>query len=378
MSVSAQFFDSWNPKVSVSIQHPPGFGITVPRVAIALAGGECADQVVDGITQLFIENNVEVIDRQHLNSILKENHFSLSGYVDKDTAVKLGNLLGPTALLFVKVYRCKTEKKNLYNNWKDYKGNYHTTYISRTQAFVKVSLQMVDLTTGRITRARQFEASPSLENKSEGGRPESPSEFNVLDRGINNIVKLQMKRMFFPWTETVKLYYYDDKHFNLRLAYNLLKAGDKEGALRQSLENIKSVKLNPKAKSKHVGRAYYNAGMSYFILGDYDKALEMLTEANRLYPHKIVTDAIATCRKAIRGEKEMGQFEERVAFSASSRANKSTQAKPISQPIAAKSQNPSTGNSIEERLEKLRKLFKKGYLTEEEYRKKKADIIKDL
>ncbi len=382
----AQFFDSFNPKVSVNITHPPGFGVKVSRMAFGQAQGTCSDQIVDSLTQLFVDSGVEVIDRQHLDSILSEHHFNLSGYVDQQSAAELGKILGPASLAFVKVLRCATEKKSLYNDWQDYKKNWHRTQISQTQAFLKVSLQTVDLATARILKARTFEANPVRKNEAEGGQPEFPSEFELQDSAISNVVQLQIRKMYFPWNETVELYYYDDKDCNMRAAFNMLKAGDKDAALKQSLENVDGCKSNPKAKPKHVGRAYYNAGMSYLVLADYDHALEMLHQAEKLYPYKIVTDALAQCNRAKGESSAMQEFEERMAVEASQVAQASAAPPPPpqpTQPAATPAPQPRAAAGVpkappEQRLKQLQELYEKGLLTKDEFEKKRAEILKEL
>jgi len=377
----AQFFDAFNPKVRVTISHAPGFGIKLSRVAFGLPTGRCSDQVLDNLTQLFVDNDVEVIDRQHLDSILAEHRFSLSGYVDKETAARLGQILGPTTLLFIKVTRCHAEQKALYEDVKDYKGNTSRKYISRTDAWLKGSLQAVDLATGRILKARTFDERKRRSNEAIGDRPEYPADEDVLDDALRSVTT-QTQRLFFPWTDVRELYYYDDKDCNMKAAFNRLKGGDHAGALEVSLQNIEACKANPKAKPKHVGRTYYNAGMSYFILGDYDNGLKMFDEAQKLYAYEIVTNAIAECRRAKDEANEMQQYEERVAL-------EPTQAQ---QPVAGAAQpavatakggegtaeGKPAASSVEQRLQKLDELLKKGLITRQDYDKKKAEILKEL
>ena len=381
----AQLFDSFNPKVRVSITHPPGFGIKVERIAFGPAQGPCSDQILDGLTQLFVDNGVEVIDRNHLATILSEHQFSLSGFVDKKSAAELGRILGAATLAFVKVPRCSTETKALYNDWQDYEKKWHRTYTSRTQAFLKVSVQTVDLATAKILKARTFEANPVRENKAEGGRPEFPSEYEVQDLAVSEVVQMQVRKMFFAWSETVELYYYDDKDCNMRTAFNLLKGGDRDGALKQSLENIETCKSNQKAKPKHVGRAYYNAGMSYFVLNDYDHALALLSEANRLYPYKIVTDAMTECSRAKAESSAMQEFEERIAVEAAHVAEAIVAAPPptpVPEPTEAPAQVKAAQSApkapVEQRLKQLDEVCRQGLLTKAECDKKRSEILKDL
>jgi hypothetical protein len=73
---NAQFFESLsNPDVKVNIQHPPGFGIKVKKVVFNTATGSCSDQVIDAMISDFVSNGVEVIARENLQTILKEQNF---------------------------------------------------------------------------------------------------------------------------------------------------------------------------------------------------------------------------------------------------------------------------------------------------------------
>jgi tetratricopeptide (TPR) repeat protein len=173
--------------------------------------------------------------------------------------------------------------------------------------------------------------------------------------------------MFFPWAESVQLTYFNDKACGMKQAYALLKRGDKDGALQQSLSGIEEGKSNPKIKQKELGRAYYNAGMSYFTVNDFDRALEMLNLAAQVHPSKIVDDAIASCNHAKKLAADMQRFEQSVQFA----AEKATS-------TAAKDERAIGQTSSEERLKKLNSLFKKGLISKVEYEQKKAEILKEF
>lgn len=380
----AQFWDKLtNPEVLVSITHPPGLGLQLKKIAFGPAQGQCSDQFIDSLVQLFVDNQVEVIDRQHLDSILAEHRFNLSGYVDPQSAAALGKILGPSALVFVKVSRCETKQEHLYENVKDYRGIIHTNYISRTKASFKASLQTVDLATGKIFSARTIDASPQDQNVAEGGYPEFPDENAMLDHAMAQ-AKAEIHRMFFPWNESVKLTYYNDKDCGMKQAYELLKRGEKDGALQQSLTDLDSCKANSAIKPKVLGRAYYNAGMSYFTVNDFDHALEMLNQAAQLHPGNIVNDAIAGCNHAKGLAADMQRFEQRVQLEASKTAapaesSGGSQATPgPDQGSAAAGDTTKSQASPEERLKKLNSLFKRGLISKEDYEQKKAEILKEL
>lgn len=414
---SAQFWDKMtNPKINVPIKHPPGLGIQISKVAFGEAKGDAAQQFTDALTEHFVRANIEVVERQQLNSILSEHNFSLSGYVDSASAAEMGKILGPSVLLFVNVPRFRAEQKPLHRDWKDGKGYPHRTYISRTTAFAKGSVRAVDLATGRIFAAKTLTAEPSLENKVDDQCcAEFPPEDELLDTAMNGLVA-QAHRLFLPWQEVTELYFFDDKDCNLKTAHAFMKAGNVEAALQQSLTNVEICKATPKVKDKNLFHANYNAGMGHFATGHFDKALEYLNAAQQAKPADITTEAIGECMRAKALAMEMQRVEERMALDATVGAARRAEAAPPGAPApgpksagtAPVGRSPSrlgrvpatasaghtassasataapaaasdkAGSSVEERLQKLDALLKKGLITKADYDQKKAELLKEL
>ncbi len=314
---SAQFWDKLtNPKVGVVIQHPPGLGIQVTRVAFGQTLGEGAEQFADGLTERFVRANVEVIERKQLGDLLAEHKLNLSGAIDRQTVAEAGKIVGAAVVIYVNMQRFTTEQKRVYNDWKDGRGAPHRTWISRTQAFVRGTVRSVDLQTGRIFASTTVEASPRLENEVvDNCCAEYPSEHDAIDRALNEVVS-QAHRLFLPWTETAQLYFFDDKDCGLKTAFSMLKAGDLEGTLRQSLANLETCRPMQATKPKLVAHALHNAGMAYFAMGDHQKALEHLQEAQRVKPADIHVEAIGDCTRALSLSREMQRVEEKTTIDA--------------------------------------------------------------
>jgi tetratricopeptide (TPR) repeat protein len=298
----AQFFDELsNPQVSVKIDHAPGLGLKINKVSFNTATGNCADQIITALQSDFVSNNVEVIDRENLTTILKEHDFTFSGYVDQTTAAAIGKIIGPSALVTVKVLRCETkiqdnlyaiEKRHNYNNNTDYQVK---VLIARTSVFLKVSIQTTDLTTGRIFTAKVFDYSPVKENKSEVGQPETPAEFDVQEIAFNSLVG-DVHKLFFPWSERLLLYFFDDKDDGLKQAFQALSAGNIDQTFNLSVQNLETCKKSTDIKPKILAHAYYNLGMSYMIRSEYDSAIQNFQEAQKLRPGTIITNSIAVCK----------------------------------------------------------------------------------
>jgi hypothetical protein len=370
--VQAQWFDSLiNPDVEVTLAHPPGLGIRVQRVAFAPGATRAADELVAAcIEDLTATGQVEVLDRSYIERVLRERQFTNSGLMEESSALALGRLLGSPLLLTLSIHNLKvtcTPGRSLKSEWKDSNGKVHpavVTYTAKTQVDYSGSIQAVDLATGRVFSQQRITLSPSREESAEGNPPEYPSEREVRALAVEQ-ARTQVHRLLLPWTETRKLIFYDDQDYGMKEAYKRLRLKDVMGAMEKSREALAKAKADPRIKPKYLGRTNYNVGICHFILGDYASALPFLLAARETDPgHKLFREAAGECERAIQLREEMARVETRSA---------QVQTADPARPWLA----PSPG-SIEERLERLDALKKKGLITQEDYDKRKAEILSEL
>ena len=317
-----------NPVIPVDIEHPPGLSLQIDRIVFGPATGECSDQIVSALITDFVSEGVDVIDRASFDLVLAEQEFAFSGRVDPAMALELGRILGPSAMLVVRVQRCATEQSRTYrtvSRFSDgvkYKVRIHQ---SHTRAHVKLSVQTIDLTTGRIFAAKSIDESPVITYESEEGPPAFASEFDALDRAFGR-VNQAVHRMFFPWTEKTDLVYFNDKACGLKEAFQALKSGMTDLAYDRSMANLTTCEGLTKVKPKVLAHAYYNAGMSHMIRHEHDLALEAFYEAARLRPGTVVSDAIEDARRAQESAAAMQEMEEQTAVTLAERDSAERQA----------------------------------------------------
>ena len=319
----AQFWERLgNPTVTVPVEHPPSLNLHVDRIVFGPATGQCSEEIVHALVTDFVSHGLDVIDRENLRTILAEHDFALSGHVDQSTALEMGRMLGPSAMVVVSVQRCAAEtnfsKEEVKRTVKNEDGTeeevWETVYRLAAQGFLKLSVRTVDLTTGRIFAARDLAyASPQRTLTSKAGYPDEPSTLDLLDRAMFSAVR-EVRRMFLPWTEEIGVIFYDDKKCGLRNAYLTLRAGDLDRAHELSEANLATCKVTPRVKDKLLARAHYNVGILRVLRGEYDAALEFLLAAAELRPESaIVSEAIASARKAKGLAVAMQDLEEQVA-----------------------------------------------------------------
>jgi tetratricopeptide (TPR) repeat protein len=301
----------------------------------------------------------------------------MNGYVDRQSALRMGKLLGPTALIFVKISGCDVQQHRNNTEHKNHKGEIERSYDAIAEIHIRGTLQTVDLATGRIFSASLIVEDARLSNHSTDAPPEFPNRRALRDDAIGRAA-YDASTMFVNWTEQKQLYFFNDKECNMALAYTLLKSNDFDGVIRQSEENIVACKTWPKLKDNSLAHAYYNAGLAYLLINQYDKALFYLRESARLKGGEIVTETMTQANNSARLDEEMRHVAERTEQFEQEQEDRTGASQPPPDISSQPANSNAAQNSPEERLKKLDSLYKKGLINTDEYEAKRAVILKDI
>lgn len=376
LPAQAQFWSELaNPKVEVTLVHPPGLGLKVERLAFAPSRDLNSRELADALTADLVQSRqVEVVDRAHLDAVLKEQELGASGYVEPATIAKLGKLLGPSVLVIVNVNRSDVSRNQSSKEERstDYKTKQETVRHKRTSITsldFSATVQVVDLSTGRVFGAQRLEDTPSLSNTSYDGYPAYPRDSDVRRLAFET-AKVKVLRMLLAWSEVRKLTFFDDDTFGMARAHDRLKAGDLRGALDLALDGLDQSKRDKGQKPKYYPRAHYNVGIIHFIQGRYEDALPYLRTALDMQSDaSIFQTALKECQEAIALQDALRNSERRAEPALT---------RPESKPAPTAASSATGKASPEERLQKLQELYKKGLLEKKDYEAKKAEILKEL
>jgi len=363
-----------NPNVSIDLTHPPRLMLKIDRLAFYPDYRNSSREMCDYLLSYFVnERTIEIIDREHLDHILLEQNLSISGRIDPATSLKLGKLLGSAAFVFVKVYRDKSEKKQLTETYTSNKEE-KIKYISKIDVSFKVSFQTTDLTTGKIFQANIIDKSRSRENVNyEKGYPEYPSIEDLRGELMAEVVT-EVSTYFVNWKEHLSPVFFNDKKCGMKVAYTALDTGDLQEATRLSMRALECAKSDYGIKAKHKSRAFYNLGMCYFLDRKYDQAAELFRKAYAIKDYSMYKTAVMNALKAKQLEEDLLQVEQMAPIGANENQAVVQNETPKEQPQA----NSANDDNIEQKLEKIKRLFDKGLITKEEYDKKRAELLSKI
>lgn len=150
-----------------------------------LSGAQLADYVVD---ELVNTGQFEVVEREKLDSAMREIGFGQSGMVDPSTASSFGRQLGAKYLLTGRVISLDSEQKN----FSGYGVNTTNTIVR-----LSVSVRVLDVESGRIEFSTRTQAQQVF-NEGGGLRVESSNPYAPLseEAAVNIVAAIEESGKF--------------------------------------------------------------------------------------------------------------------------------------------------------------------------------------
>ncbi|MGA3025951.1 MAG: tetratricopeptide repeat protein [Bryobacteraceae bacterium] len=276
-------------KAPVRIYHPASLGeaLVGKRVVLGPVSGNCAEEFASLLVRDLRHHGITVFDRAGINAVLAEHDLRITSPDDTDAAVELGRLIGPAVMFSVEVPRCETRQRETI-----IEGGVPAFHKSRVEGHFIATIRALDLADGRELAANTIHVDPLKENQSMTSVPEYPGQGEVKDMALEQAAALA-QRMYVPWTETWEVPFMDGKNCGLRQSWDLLRKGDYEGVVQLSRTSAASCEHNKYTAAD----AWYNLGVAYMLVQNYDDALSAFDEAQKLHRNRMLTEAMTGCRK---------------------------------------------------------------------------------
>ncbi|HUE22853.1 MAG TPA: tetratricopeptide repeat protein [Bryobacteraceae bacterium] len=193
----------------------------------------------------------------------------------------------PAIVLSIDVSRCEARPLHAMTG-----EGLPAVHISRTEGWLVAQVRAVDAASGQELAAATVHGHAQQENQSQSTVPEWPAPSEVKSIALRQGVA-EAQRLYAPWTETREIPFMDSKECHLKQAYDVAKAGDYETLVKLSRANADSCGTGSKAAME----AWYNLGVAYLLVRQYDEAVSAFEKAAEINGGKLVAGLVEECRR---------------------------------------------------------------------------------
>ena len=252
------------------------------QIAIGTITGPGSKDIEDALTtELFNSGRFEVLDRNHLEQILREHGLNMSGTIDQTTAAELGKFVGAAVLVFGRVQtNTSSEEVTKGKPWTDKEGKSHQQYVREGKYTLNVNLQIVDMKTAKILAVKNLGSLKSDKKYADKQDPENIDYTSLKTACIYNVITDFMKAVA-PYNVQLKAVFQKDKNLpEVESAITQMTIGEWDEALKLLQQAVNKPGLTPIIHAK----AYYDLGLAQMYGGEYEPSLENLKKAMSLQP----------------------------------------------------------------------------------------------
>ena len=269
--------------VRVPVMKPAEINMA-PYQSVAIGGmtGNGDRPMTESLEEALVNSQrFQVVDRQHMDKVMKELQLSSTDLADPNSASKLGKVITAGAMIFGDVTQNYREFPS-EEHYKDDKKVDHTVYIIRGEYYVRTTFKIVDVATGRLIIAKTYEEKRDDTNRAVDRRPQPIDRFG-LERSARAAVIDRFMKAIVPHQEFMQANFQKDGDIpQLEGGIGWAERGDWPKAQAAFNDAVGAAEKNVKLKSQQVAKCYWNLGLSYEYAGDYGRANDMINKAYTL------------------------------------------------------------------------------------------------
>lgn len=266
--------------VRVPVMKPAEINMA-PYSSVAVGGmtGNADRPMTDALEEALLNSQrFTVVDRSHMDKVLRELQLSSTDLADPNAAAKLGKVVTAGAMIFGDVNSMYREQPS-ESHYTDDKKVRHTWYQIKGEVGVRATFKIVDVATGRLIVAKTYEERRDDTNRGLDKRPD-PIDRAPLERAARAAVVDRFMKAIVPHQEFMQANFQKDGDIpQLEGGIGWAERGDWKKAQDTFNSAAQDAEKNLKLKSAQIAKCYWNLGLAYEYAGDYDKANAMINIA---------------------------------------------------------------------------------------------------
>ncbi len=266
--------------VRVPVMKPAEINMA-PYNSVAIGGmtGNGNGPISDSLEEALVNSQrFTVVDRQHMDKVLRELQLSSTDLADPNAAARLGKVVTAGAMIFGDVQDSYREQPS-EQHFKDDKNVQHTWHVLRGEANVRANFKIVDVSTGKLIIAKTYEEKRDDTNRGLDKRPD-PIDRPALEKAARHAVIERFMKAIVPHQEFMYANFQKDGDIpQLEGGIGWAERGEWKKAQDTFNTAAQDAERNVKLKAPQIAKCYWNLGLSYEYAGDYDKANDMINKA---------------------------------------------------------------------------------------------------
>lgn len=266
--------------VRVPVMKPAEINMA-PYNSVAVSGmsGNANRPTTDALEEALLNSQrFTVVDRDHMDRILRELQLSSTDLADPSAAAKLGKVVTAGAMIFGDANSTYREQPS-ESHYTDDKKVRHTWYQVKGEVTMRATFKIVDVATGRLIVAKTYEERRDDTNRGLDKRPD-PIDRAPLERAARAAVIDRFMKAIVPHQEFMYANFQKDGDIpQLEGGIGWAERGEWKKAQDTFNMAAQDAEKNLKLKSEQIAKCYWNLGLAYEYAGDYDKANAMINIA---------------------------------------------------------------------------------------------------
>jgi curli biogenesis system outer membrane secretion channel CsgG len=266
--------------VRVPVMKPAEINMA-PYNSVAIGGvtGNGERVISDSLEEALVSSQrFTVVDRAHMDKVMRELQLSSSDLADPGAASKLGKVVTAGALIFGDVANNYHEQPS-EQHFTDDKKVQHTWHVLHGEVNFRATFKIVDVATGKLIIAKTYEEKRDDTNRGLDKRPD-PIDRQSLERSARAAVIDRFMKAIVPHQEFMYASFQKDSDIpQLEGGIGWAERGDWKKAQDTFNTAAQDAEKNVKLKAPQIAKAYWNLGLSYEYAGDYAKAVDMINKA---------------------------------------------------------------------------------------------------
>ena len=269
--------------VRVPVTRPAEINMAAyPSVAIGAMNGSGDRPMTSALEEALVNSQrFAVVDREHMDGVMRELQLSSTDLADPSSAVRLGKVVTAGAMIFGDVQSNYREIPS-ERHYQDEKKINHTWHELQGEYYLRTTFKIVDVSTGRLIVAKTYEERRDDTNRSLDRYPE-PIDRLALERAARAAVIERFMKSIVPHQEFMYASFQKDSDIpQLEGGIGWAERGDWKKAQGAFNEAAQAAEKNVKLKAAQIAKAYWDLGLSYEYAGEYEKAEAMVNKAYTL------------------------------------------------------------------------------------------------